>query len=400
MESPKIVYKYYSNPAFCAQSEVVFSQKTPCITSKIIPSPDRRMPPLGANSPRKTVERGNRITRTDISDNPLRMAPTGAFRHQDIPPELPPKPAKFSRNHNSPYTSSFHRQASMIVKPTVRNSFRSRTRSEDLEMAQFRQKKQSAYDREAASDDGLEDGRTKHRYEVIRDDFDDLADYSPTKKRILEADADDISEYNVDGPDEHELKEIPAEIVKTVNGKTLRYAIVPLEDDEPPPRRSNVTFTSPMMSQRNLIATQKLHELLSTPRKLTSYASQPSVRMTPNKTSESPRYVSTPKKLVTSTPTQVLSPSKSCTNLSISRGSKTTSPISPKAQQKLNYDMGDVGRPDVFAVSPRARSHDRSLDLERRERSRSVERESRRDYERRCKESKLRDKSTAVIVPR
>lgn len=399
MESPKIVYKYYSNPAFCAQSEVVFSQKTPCITSKIIPSPDRqRMPPLGANSPRKTFERGNRITRTDISDNPLRMAPTGALRNQDIPPDLPPKPAKFTRNNNS-YTMGFHRQASMIVRPTVRNSIRSRTRSEDLEMAQFRQQKQMNYERNADSDDGLEDSRTKHRYEVIRDDFDDLVDYSPTKKRIVEADADDISEYNVDHPDEHELKEVPAEMVKTINGKTLRYAIVPLEDDDPPPpRRSNVTFTSPIMSKKHLIATQKLHELLSTPRKLTSYASQPSVRITPNKT-EGPRYVSTPKKPATSTPTQVLSPSKSCANLSSSRANRTTSPISPKAQQKLNYDLGDVGRPDVFTRSYRSKSHDRSLE-DRMERSRSGERESRRDYERRCQENKMRDKSTAVIVPR
>ncbi|XP_011548457.3 uncharacterized protein LOC105380570 [Plutella xylostella] len=390
MDSPKIVYKYYSNPAFCAQSEVVFAQKSPCITSKII-APDRqRMPPLGANSPRKTVERGNRITRTDISDNPLRMAPAGAYRSQDIPPALPPKPAKYSLNNT--YSGGFHRQSSMIVRPTVRSSFRSRTRSEDLEMAQFRQQKQIVYDRNAESDDGLEDSRySKHRYEVIKDDFDDLVDYCPTKKRIVEAKEEEINEYNVDGPDENEMKEIPTEIVKTVNGKTLRYAIVPLEDDDPEPRRPTVTF-SPMMSKKNLIATQKLHELLSTPRKLKSYASQPSVRMTPSK--DSPRYVSTPKKLATSTPTHGVTPSKSCANLTLSRGSATTSPISPKAQQKLSYELEENDRSDIFVRSYRERSHDRSLDLDRRER------ESRRDYDRRVRDSKRPDKSTAVIVPR
>lgn len=365
MDSPKIVYKYYSNPAFCGQSEGY--------KGKLI-SPDRkRIPPLGANSPRKIESHiSNRILRTDISDNPLRMSPA---RMRDEPPELPPKPAKYQRQ--------FHRQASLVYKPT--RQVRCRTRSEDLEMAQFRQKK--GYDRNAESDDGLEDrsyeieNSRRHRYEIIQD-MDDLDDYSPTKKRIVQADASEIEEYNVDGPDENELKEIPTEIVKTVNGKTLRYAIVPLEDDEP--RRSNVTFSSPMMSQKNLIATQKLHELLSTPRKLKSYASQPSVRITPNK--ESPRFIGTPKKMVSSTPTYGVTPSKSCANLSMHR-SLATSPISPKAQQKLNYGLPDFER-DVFVTSPR----EKSFDLER-----DGSRESRRNLDRR---SKRDNKTTAVIVPR
>ncbi|CAK1549017.1 unnamed protein product [Leptosia nina] len=356
MESPKIVYKYYSNPAFCAQSEVVFAQKS-CMTR--IVSPDRkRMPPLGANSPRKTES--NRIMRTDISDNPLRMTPAG--RYKDEPPELPPKPPKYQRQ--------FQRQASLMCKPS-RTVVRCRTRSEDLEMAQFRQQQQIKYDRNAESDDGLEDSRFKHRYEVIKD-LDDI-DYSPTKKRIIEADESEIEEYNVDAPDEHELKEIPTEIVKTVNGKTHRYAIVPSDDED---RKPSVTFTSPMMTKKNLIATQKLHELLSTPRKLKSYASQPSVRMTP--TSVSPRQ-QTPMKITSSTPTHV-TPSKSCANLSLVRNA--TSPISPKAQQKLNYGLPEFERPDVFVTS--CREKERSFD-EKREMSR---------------DRKVRDKTTAVIMPR
>lgn len=364
MDSPKIVYKYYSNPAFCGQSE---SFKTKLI------SPDRkRMQPLGANSPRITETYiSNRIHRTDISDNPLRMSP--ASRLRDEPPELPPKPPK--------YQKQFHRQASLVHKPT--RQVRCRTRSEDLEMAQFRQKKR--YDRNADSDDGLEDRRhefedsRRHRYEIIQD-MDDLADYSPTKKRIVQADASEIEEYNVDAPDDNELKEIPTEIVKTVNGKTMRYAIVPIEDDEP--RRSNVTFSSSIMSQKNLIATQKLHELLSTPRKLKSYASQPSVRMTPNK--EGPRFIGTPPRM-SSTPTHGVTPSKSCANLSMNR-SLATSPISPKAQQKLNYGLPDYGR-DVFVTSAR----EKSFELER-----DGSRESRGNFDR----SRRRDKTTAVIVPR
>lgn len=214
MESPKIVYKYYSNPAFCAQSEVVFAQKS-CVTKVV--SPDRRMTPLGGNSPRKIES--NRIMRTDISDNPLRMLARREL--PEIPPELPPKPQKYQ----------FHRQASLVCKPS-RSIVRCRTRSEDLEMAQFRQKQQVKYERNAESDDALEhnryrsrfnnsesDDRIRHIYDI---DLDDGVDYSPTKKRIIEADESEIEEYNVDGPDENELKEIPTEIVKTVNGKTHR----------------------------------------------------------------------------------------------------------------------------------------------------------------------------------
>ncbi|XP_041988386.1 uncharacterized protein LOC121739863 [Aricia agestis] len=362
MESPKIVYKYYSNPAFCAQSEVVFQKS--CVT-KIV-SPNKRMPPLGANSPRK-VE--NRILRTDISDNPLRMSPAGRY-HRDEPPELPPKPAK--------YQNQFQRQSSMICKPT-RTIVRCRTRSEDLEMAQIRQKRQTRYDRNAESDDGLEDSR-RHRYEVI--DYDDEMDYSPTKKRIVEADESEVEEYNVDGPDEHELKEIPTEIVKTVNGKVHRYAIVPSDDEE-----KKVTFTSPTMSKKNLIATQKLHELLSTPRKLKSYASQPSVRITPNK-AESPRYPDTPMKIISSTPTNV-TPSKSCANLSMMRG--TTSPISPKAQQKLNYGLPELER-DVFVTSPREK-RERSFEMDRSDLSRD------RSFKKKPI-GRPDAKTTAVIMPR
>ncbi|KPI96630.1 StAR-related lipid transfer protein 3 [Papilio xuthus] len=377
MDSPKIIYKYYSNPAFCSQSEVVFAQKS-CVTKMVTPS--RRMPPLGGNSPRKN-EIDNRIVRTDISDNPLRLTPAGRMR--DEPPELPPKPPKYQRQ--------FQRQTSLICKPT-RQIVRCRTRSEDLEMAQLRQTQKNKYERNAESDDGLEDSRMKHRYEVIRD-IDDGLDYSPTKKRIVEADASEIEEYNVDGPDENEMKEIPTEIVKTVNGKTLRYAIVPSDDEEP--RKMNVTFSSPIMSQKNLIATQKLHELLSTPRKLKSYASQPSVRITPNKQTSPNLYVDTPKKLISSTPTQGVTPSKSCANLSIMRSG--TSPISPKVPQKLNYGLSDeFQRQDVFVTSFREKSRERSFDMDRREASR----ESRRNYDNRGRDSQRRDKNTAIIMPR
>lgn len=341
------------------------------------------MPPLGANSPRK-METGNRILRTDISDNPLRMSPAGRLREE--PPELPPKPPKFQNR-------SFHRQSSLVYKPT--RQVRCRTRSEDLEMAQFKQQRNSRYDRNAESDDGLEDSRLKHRYEVIDDDFDDLVDYSPTKKRIVEANVADIEEYNVDAPDDNEMKEIPTEIVKTVNGKTLRYAIVP-SDDEEPVRKPNVTFTSPMMSKKNLIATQKLHELLSTPRKLKSYASQPSVRITPNKSLDSPSRYCSPKQMVSSTPTQGVTPSKSCANLTISRGSTTTSPISPKAQQKLNYGLPEFDRHDIFVTSFREKSRDRSFDMDRRD----VSRESRREYDRTDRRGRDLKEKTAVIMPR
>lgn len=363
MDSPKIIYKYYSNPAFCGQSENL---------QKCRITPDRRMSPLGANSPSKR-ENNNRI-RTDISDNPLRIHNS---RTRDEPPELPPKPAKFQ---------NFHRQASMICKSTYRNSTRSRTRSEDLEMSQFRQQRRTKYDRNAESDDGLEDSRVKHRYEII--DFDDLdVDYSPTKKRIIEANAHEILEYNVDGPDENEMKEIPSEIVKTVKGKTLKYAIVPSDDDIEPIKRNNVTFTSPVMSKKNLIATQKLHELLSTPpRKLTSYASQPSVRITPNKAIDSPRHL-TPKKVISSTPTKNMTPSKSCANLSAYKS--RTSPISPKIPQRLNYGYPETSfdRHDVFVTSF-SDNKERSFDDRR-----DISRESRRDGQR-------KDKNTAVISPR
>ncbi|KAI8441591.1 hypothetical protein MSG28_015165 [Choristoneura fumiferana] len=277
----------------------------------------------------------------------------------------------------------------LLLCGTDKTAVRCRSRSEDLEMAQFKLEK-TKYDRNAESDDGLEDSRQKHRYEVIRD-FDDLVDYSPTKKRIIEADANEIDEYNVDAPDENEMKEIPTEIVKTVNGKLHRYAIVPSDDDEPV--RKHVAITSPVMNKKNLIATQKLHELLSTPRKLKSYASQPSVRITPNKTISPIRFTETPQRIVSSTPTRGVTPSKSCANLTSSRN--PASPISPKAQQKLNYGTpGEFERPDVFVTSFREKSRERSFDLDRREASR----ESRREYDRRS--PKKDKKSTAIIIPR
>lgn len=402
MDSPKIVYKYYSNPAFCSQSEVVFSQKSPCVTSKLTTPERKRMPPLGANSPRKTIERNNHRTRTDISDNPLRMPPVGTFRYaKDEPPELPPKPAKFNLSRENSI-SSFQRQGTTMSARyhSTRSSVRCRTRSQDLEMSQFKQRKR--YDRNAESDDGLEDSRiAKHRYEVI--DLDDYDDYSPTKKRIIQAEEEDVEEYNVDRPDEHEMKEIPTEIIKTVNGKTHRYAIVPSDEEELPPRRSNVTFTSPMMSKKNLIATQKLHELLSTPRKLKSYASQPSVRITPNK-ADSPRvHQGTPKKIISSTPTHGITPSKSCANLTSGRGSAGTSPINPKAQQKLSYGLNEQDdRTDIFVRSFREKSQERSLNYDRGRHDKSMDidrsRESRRDYDRRIRDSQK--KTTAVITPR
>ncbi|GBP03989.1 hypothetical protein EVAR_96559_1, partial [Eumeta japonica] len=250
--------------------------------------------------------------------------------------------------------------------------------------------------------DGQEE-RTKHRYEVIADDLDDIADYSPTKKRIVEADADEIEEYNVDGPDDNEMKEIPTEIVKTVNGKIHRYAIVPTDDEEP--RRQIVTF-SPKMSQKNLIATQKLHELLSTPRKpLRRHGSQPSVRMM-NRSSDSPRVhqITPSKRITSSTPTHGVTPSKSCANLTSARSPNGTSPVSPKALQKLSYGMPeDFDRSDLFVRSFREKSQERSFDLDRGRLNRSLDldrRGSRREYERRMRESLSRDKTTAVITPR
>lgn len=370
MDSPKILYKYYSNPAFCGQSEVVFSQKTPCVTSKIIER--KRIPPLGANSPRKPEKSNHRI-KTDISDNPLRIPPAGSSKYvRDVPPELPPKPPKYSHSRNN--SSTFQRQGSLNV--SSRN--RSRTGPE-LEMTVRRKYSEN------------NDENPKHRYEVIDDDFDDLTDYSPTKKRIVQIQDDDVIEYNVDGPDEHEMVEIPSEIIKTVNGRAHRYAIVPSDDDEP----KCVTFTSPVMSKKSLIATQKLHDLLTTPRKLKSYASQPSVRITPSK-NESPRTHTT-KKLVSSTPTKV-TPSRSCANLTIYKDA--TSPISPKAVQKLNYGLADT-RNDVFVRSFRERSFERSYE-ERKNRSLDFDRrESRRDFERERRVEPIRkDKTTAVISPR
>lgn len=377
MDSPKIVYKYYSNPAFCAQSEVVFTQKSPCVSSKVS-TPDRpRMPPLGANSPRKSCERANHRIRTDISDNPLRIPPAGSGRYfRDEPPELPPKPAKFSHSRSN---SGIFERSSSAMRHSTRSSIRSRTRSHDLEMAEIRRER---YDRNAESDDGLENSRiSKHRYEVIEDDFDDLIDYSPTKKRIIAVDPREVEEFNVDGPDDNEMKEIPTEIVKTVNGRTHRYAIVP-SDEEVPQKRQNVTFISPIMSKKNLIATQKLHELLSTPRKLKSYASQPSVRIESNKSMDSPRvHQSTPKKI-----SRGIAPSRSCANLATSRRSNTTSPTSPRAQQKLNYGVPESAKSDLFVRSFREKSHDRSLDE--------------RNSSRRIKDNTRKDKTTAVITPR
>ncbi|XP_013136571.1 PREDICTED: uncharacterized protein LOC106101781, partial [Papilio polytes] len=137
------------------------------------------------------------------------------------------------------------------------------------------------------------------------------------------------------------------------------------------------------------------HELLSTPRKLKSYASQPSVRITPNKQTSPNVYVDTPKKFISSTPTQGVTPSKSCANLSIMRSG--TSPISPKVQQKLNYGLPEeFERQDVFVTSFRDKSRERSFDIDRREASR----ESRRNYDNRGRDSQRRDKTTAIIMPR
>ncbi|GBP49247.1 hypothetical protein EVAR_96555_1 [Eumeta japonica] len=331
MDSPKIVYKYYSNPAFCGQSEVVFSQKTPCVSSKIS-APDRpRMPPLGANSPRKAPahDRPNHRLKTDISDNPLRIAKYS----KDEPPELPPKPAKFTHSRTNSSTS-FQRQSSIKYSSSFRSSTRSRSRSEELEMSALSLKQRSYLE----TGDGQEE-RTKHRYEVIADDLDDIADYSPTKKRIVEADADEIEEYNVDGPDDNEMKEIPTEIVKTVNGKIHRYAIVPTDDEEPRGRSSHSPENVAEESDSN---TETARAAVDAEETFERHGSQPSVRMM-NRSSDSPRVhqITPSKRITSSTPTHGVTPSKSCANLT-SRSPNGTSPVSPKALQKLSYGMPEI----------------------------------------------------------
>lgn len=499
MDSPKITYKYYTNPAFCAQSEVVFTQQAPCVTPRVTTSPkgkagtpSRRLPPLGANSPGKVTPKAkaeysssNQRLRTDISDNPLRITQCkndGPLRYvnnnnRSNTPELPPKPGPKPRsviiNSKSLQRNiSLRRQQPIHVKIHAQdyvhrkiNSSSSHKVEEELEEFTGTEVSDSNAEEETEIVERTVSPRVlKHRYAEIPDDFDE---YSPSKKRIIETGPD---EYNVDAPSEDELAEeaeaVPTEIVKTVNGKMHRYAIIASDEEEEilrPPPNSPPTFhiTSPGMSRKTLEATQKLHELLATPKKqirrvpkkynspMKSFASSPSLRnssqiTTPNR-ALSPDYrnnpfPATPRRIASSTPKQhQMTPSKSCANLLASpplprrNHSDITSPLSPKAQQKLSYgvpltDMNSSIRkpavPDFFVrehsftksrepsfiksrepsfiksrehsfIKSREpsfnRSHDRSLDLDRT-----------RDLEvgRGSKKQIVSHRSTAIISPR
>lgn len=492
MDSPKITYKYYTNPAFCAQSEVVFTQQAPCVSPRVTTSPkgksdtsSGRLPPLGANSPRKLTPKtkaeynaSNQRVRTDISDNPLRIIQCkndGPLRYvnnnnSSNTPELPPKPGPKPRQafpnpatKNLQRNGSLRRQKAIHVKIHAQdyihrkmNSTSSHKVEEELEEITGTEVSDSNAEEESETVERttLSARVLKHRYAEIPDDFDE---YSPSKKRIVETGPE---EYNVDAPSEDELAEeaVPTEIVKTVNGKMHRYAIIASDEEEEilrPPPNSPPTFhiTSPGMSRKNLEATQKLHELLATPKKqirripknynspMKSCASSPSLRNNSQKTTPnralSPDYrnnpfPATPRRIASSTPKQhQMTPSKSCANLLASpplprrNHSDITSPLSPKAQQKLNYgvpltDMNSSLRkpavPDFFVrehsftksrepsfiksrepsfIKSREpsfnRSHDRSIDLDR---SRDLE------VGRGSKKQIVGHRSTAIISPR
>ncbi|XP_077292491.1 sanpodo [Arctopsyche grandis] len=433
MDSPKITYKYYSNPAFCAQSEVVYTQQTPCVSPRITTSPhsksaslrSKRIPPLGANSPRKVLPHqeyrsqiGNQRVRTDISDNPLRNvhAKTYANTSQQNEAEPPPKPGPKPSRHilirieNQKAKTSTKRNGRNAMNTSMNESAYSR--GEELEMYKVRQtKSEDGTDSNAEEETVISSRVLKHRYAEIPDDYDD---YSPSKKRIIETEP---VEYNVDKDSEDECKEIPTEIVRAVNGKIHRYAIIPSDDEDGIVANVNnqaspPTFhlTSPGMSRKNLEATQKLHELLATPKKVLTHSPLKSCTSSPSLRSQmnSRNVMVTPSKpILSSTPKQILNSSKSCANLASPplprRNTNLNSSISPRAQQRLNYGIVNPNE-----MSPRKQGppnfyvRERSFDISR-ESNRSYDMEANKDFNKirdNYNQQMLNTRSTAIISPR
>lgn len=440
MDSPKITYKYYSNPAFCAQSEVVYTQQAPCVSprittspqSKMISSEQKRMPPLGANSPKKKLHSQdhrakNQRVKTDISDNPLRNVYSkndGSMKYfntsqntLELPPKPGPKPRQVLLRLNSQRNKSNISKDQSAKKIISNNSY---VHGEELEMYKVTQTtSEDGTDSNAEEETVICNRVLKHRYAEIPDDYDD---YSPSKKRIIETEPE---EYNVDNDSEEDAKNVPKEIITSVNGKVHRYAIIPSEEEEEEDEDENPiqakpnsppTFhlTSPGMPRKQLEATQKLHELLATPRKkslktvpcspLKSCTSSPSLRTQLNsQNSRTPTgYASnimvTPSKpIISSTPKQTLNTSKSCANLTSPplprRNSNFNSTISPKAQQRLHYGIPNeispqkYGPPNFYA---RERSFDKSRDS-----NKSFDLEANKD-----KHQMFAARSTAIISPR
>ncbi|KAF5274126.1 hypothetical protein FQR65_LT04524 [Abscondita terminalis] len=342
---------FYSNPAFCQQSE--FYNNYPLRTSisprkNIVRSHSVRQSPVGALSPSHSSDNNNE----NLQDN--------------LPPKPGPKPSKLddSYQEQSFYEemlvddNGFIKKKKVVIIPAVDNNKngnfsppRYQRVSNDNYQCQNRYSEERQNGNRYAlvpADDKVQinTNNQKNRYEYIQYQQ-GYSNYnqSPSKKAYLEESYElghrSVHRYAViPGEDETELVADDRYEICRETSPRFKYAVVP----QPGKTRQNRyeyidsingipqntvhqtrQITSPITVRKaeNLQATQKLHELLSTPKKTPTHSPQ---RVT------SPSFSKKP-----TTPDPFLTPRKTSRKTSVDR--------TPKAQQKLNYTLSTRQQP-------------------------------------------------------
>ncbi|KAF5275054.1 hypothetical protein FQA39_LY06991 [Lamprigera yunnana] len=322
---------YYSNPAFCQQSEFYnYTLRSSRSPQKIATrNHNARQSPVGALSPLRSIDSNFE------------------HGHRNLPPKLGPKPKLESQNDNYEEQSfyeemlvdgnGFVKKKKLVVVPTVDNrngnlSPRYQHVQDDNYQCQNKHPEQRNNGNRYAV--MPIDRNHQNRYEYIQYQRDNVnCNQSPTKKEYQEESYElghrSVHRYAViPGDEETELMANDRYAVCQENVRRVKYEIVPqqpkpnrntryeyidsIEEDLPPVKQ----ITSPITVRKaaNLPATKKLHELLATPKK------------TQLQNAISPNF---PKKTRTHDP--FVTPKKVQRKINLDR--------TPKAQQKLNYAL-------------------------------------------------------------
>ncbi|KAB0804275.1 hypothetical protein PPYR_01245 [Photinus pyralis] len=286
---------YYTNPAFCQNSE--YYNNYPLTTS---PSPIKnlsptrnyrnvRQSPVGALSPSRT---------TDNTYHNL---------HDNLPPKPGPKPIKFNCDNEDYHEQNFYeemlvdgngtvKRKKLVILPspdTINGNYDSPVPNHNLQWVNSDRQNGNRYAIVPTQSDVQNHQRSpKTRYEYIHLQQHSSTQPSPHKKEYSQ------ESYELSHRRMHRYAVIPGdeetELCTSIDKyeTAYKYATVPKQPkspykpntryeyidciDDPPPREEVHTIkriTSPIAVKKatNLQATQKLHELLITPQKTAQY---------------------------------------------------------------------------------------------------------------------------------
>lgn len=383
---------YYTNPAFCQQSEFYNAQQRCTSPRGRALSPERRQPPVGAHKP--------------LSNEGYHASP----RVAEIPPKVGPKPKLVQRRNSvqvKSYNDNEQNYEEMLVDDSHPHQSTRKTEDHDnqkyIDASNGNVKQTTKYNYTNGNDQDNEEyvqerriitGTNKGRYEVIPGDDDEPENTRTTKHRYEYIPMQEQANGYPSSPRKQLQKPtMQCEEIEVVQGRVHRYSVIPADEDldkpsnkgryalvpvseikpnsryavipaeeinrnigrydyipqpEPDNRyyhetnhnvpRRNVqqdyyvtstpikTVISPQTPRKgNPIATQKLHELLTTPKKV--QRSQ-SLQHTPHKmlSPQSQRRPLSPQPV-----DPFCTPNKT--------PPKVIRHQTPKAQQKLNYTL-------------------------------------------------------------